>query len=70
MGAGQRTMSGSLKLIGAALAAAMAMLMAQAAVAEESGAYRAIRSYHNEYITVDHGAETFTGGFLRGRLDS
>ena len=48
----------------------MAMLMAQAAVAEESGAYRAIRSYHNEYITVDHGAETFTGGFLRGRLDS
>ena len=54
------------KVVGTALAAAAAMLVAQAAVAEESGSYRAIRSYHHEYITVDHGAETFTGGFLRG----
>ncbi len=48
------------------LAAVAAMLVAQAAIAEESGTYRSVRSYHHEYVTIDHGAESFTGGFLRG----
>lgn len=48
-----------------ALAAAFA-LAAQAAVADDSGTHRSIGSYVREYITVDHGAETFTGGILRG----
>jgi hypothetical protein len=50
----------------AALAAALAMLAAQAGVAEESGSYRSLRSYHNDYLTIDHGAQTFTGGTLQG----
>ena len=49
----------------AALAAALVIAAAQAAFAE-SGTFRSVRSYHHEYITIDHGAETFTGGILRG----
>ena len=48
-----------------ALAAALVVMTAQAAFAE-SGSFRSVRSYHHEYITIDHGAETFTGGILRG----
>ena len=48
-----------------ALAATLAVLAAQAAFAED-GSFRSVRSYHHEYITIDQGAETFTGGILRG----
>ena len=42
------------------------MMAAQAAFAEESGTYRALRSFHHDYITIDHGERTFTGGVLTG----
>ena len=48
-----------------ALAAALVVVAAQAAFAE-SGSFRSVRNYRHEYLTIDQGAETFTGGFLRG----
>ena len=50
----------------AVLAATMTMMAVQAAYAEESGTYRALRSFHHDYITIDHGERTFTGGVLTG----
>ena len=49
-----------------ALAVTLTMMAAQAVVAEESGSYRSLRSYRHDYITVDHGGQTFTGGTLKG----
>lgn len=54
------------KATGTALLAAVMMVAAQAAIAEESGSYRSLRSFHHDYITIDHGGQTFTGGMLRG----
>ena len=48
------------------LAAMIALMAAQFAWADESGTYRAVRSFHNDYITIDHGGQTFTGGMLTG----
>ncbi len=48
------------------LAAAMVMVAAQAATADESGTFRSLRSYHYDYGTVDHGGRTFTGGVITG----
>ena len=49
-----------------ALAAAMTMMAAQAVYADESGSYRSLRSFRHDYLTIDHGGQTFTGGMLRG----
>ncbi len=54
------------KATGTALVAAVMMMAAQAVVAEESGSYRSLRSFHHDYITIDHGGRTFTGGMLTG----
>ena len=51
-----------------ALAVTLTMMAAQAVVAEESGSYRSLRSYRHDYITVDHGGRTFTGGTLKGTM--
>ena len=51
----------------AALAAVLVVAAAQAAFAD-SGSFREVRSFHHQYITVDHGAEKFTGGILRGTV--
>lgn len=48
-----------------ALAAALLLMKAQTTFAD-SGSFRSVRSYHHEYITIDHGTESFTGGILRG----
>ncbi len=48
------------------LAATMTMMAVQAACADESGTYRSIRSFHHDYVTIDHGWQTFTGGMLTG----
>ena len=48
------------------MAVTMTMMAAQAAFSDESGTYRAIRSFHHDYITIDHGGQTFTGGMARG----
>ena len=50
----------------AVLAATMTIVAAQAAFADESGTFRSVRSYHHDYITIDHGGRTFTGGTLKG----
>ena len=47
-------------------AAAVLVLAAHTAVADESGTYQMLRSYQHSYITVDHGSHSFTGGILRG----
>ncbi len=54
------------KATGTALVAAVMMMAAQAVVAEESGSYRSLRSFHHDYITIDHDGRTFTGGMLTG----
>ena len=51
----------------AALAAILVVAAAQAAFAD-SGSFREVRSFHQQYITVDHGGERFTGGILRGTV--
>ena len=51
----------------AALAAVLVLMAAPAAFAD-SGSFREVRSFHHEYITVDHGGEKFTGGILRGTV--
>ena len=51
----------------AALAATLLVVAAQAAFAD-SGSFREVRSFHHQYITVDHGGEKFTGGILRGTV--
>ena len=50
----------------AVLAAMMMTVMAQAAMADESGTFRSLRSYHHDYTTIDHGGRTFTGGMITG----
>ncbi len=50
----------------AVLAATMMMVAAQAAMADESGTFRSLRSYHYDYLTIDHGGRTFTGGVITG----
>ena len=50
----------------AVLAAMMMMVAAQAAMADESGTFRSLRSYHYDYLTIDHGGRTFTGGVITG----
>ena len=50
----------------AVLAAAMMMVAAQAALAQDSGTFRTLRSYHYDYITVDQGERTYTGGVITG----
>ena len=47
-------------------AAAVLVLAAHTAVADESGTFQMLRSYQHSYITVDHGSRSFTGGILRG----
>ena len=54
------------KATGTALLAAVTMMAAQAAFSDESGSYRSLRSFHHDYITIDHGGQTFTGGMARG----
>ena len=58
---------GSRKMTVAALAAVLVVAAAQAAFAD-SGSFREVRSFHHQYVTVDHGGETFTGGILRGTV--
>ena len=41
-------------------------LAAQTVAADEEGTFRMLRSYQHSYITIDHGAESYTGGILRG----
>ena len=41
-------------------AAAVLVLAAHTAVADESGTYQMLRSYQHSYITVDHGSHSFT----------
>ncbi len=50
----------------AVLAATMMMVAAQAAMADESGTFRSLRSYHYDYLTIDHDERTFTGGVITG----
>ena len=44
----------------------MIMVAAQAAMADESGTFRSLRSYHYDYTTIDHDERTFTGGVITG----
>ena len=53
------------KVAVAAVAAVLAMT-AHVAVADESGTFRMLRSYQHTYVTIDHGAESYTGGILKG----
>ncbi len=48
------------------VAATLTILAAQAAYADESGTFRTVKSYHRDYITIDHGGPTFTGGMITG----
>jgi len=50
----------------AVLAATMMTVAAQAATADESGTFRSLRSYHYDYLTIDHDERTFTGGVITG----
>ena len=53
----------------AVLAAMMMTVAAQAAMADESGTFRSLRSYHHDYTIIDHGGQTFTGGVITGTGD-
>ena len=50
----------------AVLAATTMMMAAQAAMADDSGTFRSLRSYHYDYLTIDHDERTFTGGVITG----
>lgn len=49
-----------------AAVAALLVVAAHTAVADESGTFFMLRSYQHSYITVDHGDESYTGGTLHG----
>ena len=57
----------STRRMAAVAAAAMVLaLAAQTVAADEGGTFQMVRSYQHEYITIDHGSESYTGGILRG----
>ena len=49
-----------------AAAAALLVMAAQTAIADESGSFRSLRSYQHHCTTVDHGETTFIGGPIKG----
>jgi len=54
------------RLTGAAAVAALLVVAAHTAAADESGTFFMLRSYAHSYITVEHADESYTGGILRG----
>ena len=54
------------KLAAVAVTAMVLALTAQTVVAYEGGTFRMVRSYQHEYVTIDHGSESYTGAILRG----
>ena len=48
------------------MAAALLVMAAHTAAADEGGTFFMLRSYQHSYITVVHGDETYTGGTLHG----
>ena len=46
--------------------AALLVVAAHTAAADESGTFFMLRSYAHSYITVEHADESYTGGILRG----
>ena len=54
------------KLAAVAAAAMVLTLVAQTVAAHEGGTFQMLRSYQHEYVTIDHGGESYTGGILRG----
>ena len=57
-----RTLAAAL-IAGAAIACA-----AHTATAEESGNFRAVRTYVQDYVTIDHAGGSVTGGPLQGTI--
>ena len=47
-------------------AAAVLLVAAYTASADESGTFFMLRSYEHSYITVEHSDESYTGGILHG----
>ena len=57
------------KILAAALVAGAAVTCAaHAATAEESGSVRLIRTYVQDYTTIEHGDARYTGGTLEGSV--
>ena len=50
----------------AVVAAALMVLVVQAASAQESGSFQESRSYRHGYISIEHGGVTYTGGAATG----
>ncbi len=61
-------MSASGRLAAALVAAGAILCGAQAAVAEESGSVRLIRTYVQDYVTFDFDGGSITGGTLEGSV--
>ena len=56
------------KTAAALVAGAGIMCVAHTAAAEESGSLRIIRTYVQDYTTIDHGGVRVTGGTLEGAV--
>lgn len=56
----------SVKSAAAVVAAALMILVAQTATAQESGSFQESRSYRHGYISIEHGDVTYTGGPATG----
>ena len=55
--------------LAAALLAAVAILcVAYTAAAEEGGTFRIVRTYVQDYVTIDHAGGSVTGGSLQGTV--
>ena len=61
-------MNSARNLAAALLAAAATTCAAYAAAAEESGTFRIVRTYVQDYVTIDHADGSVTGGPLEGTV--
>lgn len=61
-------MSSGRTIAAALVAAGVITCAAHAAGAEESGSFRLVRTYVHDYVTIDQGAVTYTGGRLEGAV--
>ncbi len=59
-------MTGLKSMRPAALAASMLLVLQDAASAQESGSFRVLHSYVQDYSTIDHAGGAVTGGSLVG----
>ena len=61
-------MVSAMKMAAASIAGAGLLCAAHAAAAEESGSVRLIRTYVQDYTTIDHAGGSVTGGPLEGSV--